>query len=256
MIGFLSDFGRENGYVGSMKAVAGSICEDRLIDISHKTKKHDVRRGAFILYNTYRFFPFKSVFVCVVDPGVGTERRGIAIETEEYVFVGPDNGLMFPAANDCGDYNVFELSNKEYMLEGVSETFDGRDVFAPIGAHIADGVEIEDLGPQIEEIKELNFGDWKFENGSLRGEIIFIDSFGNLVTNIPYNKVKNRLDFGDKISYKSEEIPFYRSYGCVDENNLVLTVGGHGNIEISANKGDAAKITGLKERDGFMLKIN
>lgn len=255
MIGFLSDFSGQNGYVGSMKAVAGRICDDRLVDISHNIPRHSVRKGAFVLKNSFSYFPSGSVFVCVVDPGVGTERRGIAIKSGDYYFVGPDNGLMFPAAKEAGYLEAHQLSNRDLMLDEVSETFHGRDVFAPIGAYLAKGVAIDEVGPEVKDTKKLGFGDWKKRAKSLLGEALFVDSFGNIITNIPYDGVRDILEFGDTVEVKKEKIPFCKSYGFVDRGELLLTVGGHGNLEISANRENAKDIIGLSERDELSIKI-
>ncbi len=253
MIGFLSDFGGKNGYVAQMKGVASKITDTRFIDISHNVGRHSIKRGSFILSTSYSYFPVGSVFVCVIDPGVGTEREGIVVKSGGYYFVGPNNGLLHKASMDAGDPIVHEIKNKSFCLDKVSSTFDGRDVFSPIGAYLAEGIELEEIGPEINNFKSVDFGDWKREKNLFTGRILFVDSFGNLITNIPFSDV-DEIEFGDTVSVGDRGIGFEKSYGVVSEKELLLTVGGHGYLELSANRGSAEKILGLGEGDKLFIK--
>ena len=142
-ITFLSDFGMKNSYIAQMKAVASSITDARLIDITHNITPHNIKEGAFILKTTVPFFPAGTVHVAVVDPGVGTNRKGIVIVTRSQILVGPDNGLLVPAAQALGDFNVYEITNQKLMVLPVSNTFHGRDIFTPVAANIINGVPFE-----------------------------------------------------------------------------------------------------------------
>jgi len=137
IITFLTDFGINSNYVAQMKGVTLSLVDATLIDITHDVAPHDIREGAFILRSTAPYFPIGTIHVAVVDPGVGTDRRNILITTKSQILVGPDNGLLLPAARMLGDFIVYEITNKKYMLGSVSNTFHGRDVFAPVAAYIA-----------------------------------------------------------------------------------------------------------------------
>jgi hypothetical protein len=184
-IALLTDFGIQDNYVGAMKGVILSINSGAiLVDITHQIKPGSIRDAAFLLVKTYRYFPKKTVFLVVIDPGVGSERKALAIKTKNYYFVGPDNGVLAWAAKDDGIVKVVELKSKRYFLREVSSTFHGRDIFAPVSAYLAKGVVIEKLGPKLKGIKQLDLPQPKIKGNTLRGEVIYIDRFGNLVTNI------------------------------------------------------------------------
>ncbi len=146
IITFLTDFGTKDGYVAQMKGLLSSIVDSRFVDITHDITPHDVREGAFILQNSVAYFPVGTVHIAVVDPGVGTTRRGIIVATRSQVLIGPDNGLLMPAAHFLGDFIVYEISNDRYKLNSISNTFHGRDVFSPVAAHIINGVPFEAFG--------------------------------------------------------------------------------------------------------------
>lgn len=255
MIGFLSDFGGDNGYVASMKAVASNICSDKFVDIAHNIPRHDLKRGSFILSNVYKYFPKGTVFVCVIDPGVGTDREAIAVESGDYYFVGPNNGLLSRAVEDSGNPRYYLVENQELCLGSESYTFDGRDLFAPVGAYLADGLAIEEVGSRMREIESLDFGEWGISDGEIFGEVVFIDSFGNLVTNIPFCKL-DQLNFGQKVLVNNSEVSFLESYGKVGEEELLLTVGGHGYLEVAANKDSAKELTKLGREDEVLIKLD
>ena len=149
IIALLTDFG-QGEYVGEVKGVIKAIAPaSEIIDLSHGVQPYNPRHGAFLLLSSYSFFPKGTVFVCVVDPGVGTSRKPIAIKTKNHFFVGPDNGLLWPAAEHDGVMEARELSNKKYRLARVSNTFHGRDVFSPAGAHLANGINFQLFGKRI-----------------------------------------------------------------------------------------------------------
>ena len=143
----LSDFGNKSNYVSQMKGVALSITDTRIEDISHEITPHNIREGAFVLKTSVQYFPVGTVHVAVVDPGVGTARKGLVIATRTQILVGPDNGLLIPAASSMGDFTVYEIANPNIMLNSVSNTFHGRDIFTPVAAHILNGLPFEQIGP-------------------------------------------------------------------------------------------------------------
>jgi S-adenosylmethionine hydrolase len=257
VITFLSDFGYKSSYVAQMKGIASNITEANLIDITHNITPHNIREGAFVLKTASSFFPKGTVHVAVVDPGVGTGRRGLVITTNNQIFVGPDNGLLIPAARAQGNFNVYEIKNTELMLNRVSNTFHGRDVFTPVAAHILNGVYFEEIGPKIADYVDLNFGTFKIDTQSATGEVIYIDSFGNIITNIDGNRLRILLDYGKKImafiGKNKEEILFVKSYDFVKKDEFLATVGSSNLFEISINQGNAAEK--LKVKPGDQIKI-
>ena len=256
VITLLSDFG--DVYPASMKGVILSINPAAVIvDISHSVPRQDVRAGAFMLLTCAKYFPAGTVHVAVVDPGVGTERRAIAVRAESasfgvHYFVGPDNGLLIPAARSIGELEVHEATSKRLFLPGVSSTFHGRDIFAPVGAHISKGLDIGEVGRRISDFVDLDFGKGKRKNGALEGRVIFIDSFGNIVTNIPSDTV----DFkpGDALEIQGRQVLFQRSYCFCDEGEPLALIGSHGYLEIAVNKGNAALFFNKKQGDGVTVR--
>jgi len=257
VITLLSDFG--DVYPASMKGVILRIHPDaKLVDISHSIPRHDIRAGAFILMTSARYFPSGTVHIAIVDPGVGTKRRAIAImarssEGDIHYFIGPDNGLLIPAAKRFGEFEVYEITNGALFLKKVSSTFHGRDIFAPVGAHISKGLDIAEVGSRIFDFVGLDFGKGKKNNNSIEGEIIFIDPFGNIVTNISLGT----FDFknGDILDIQGIEIPFLNSYGSCNEGDALCLIGSHGFLEIAINHGNAAAFLNKKQGDGIILKI-
>ncbi|GAJ01747.1 unnamed protein product, partial [marine sediment metagenome] len=199
IITFLTDFGTKNGYVAQMKGVAASKTYARLVDITHEITPHNIREGAFILQTTVPYFPPGTVHVAVVDPGVGTDRRGIVIATRTQILVGPDNGLLTPAAKSLGDFAVYEIKNKKFMSNLISNTFHGRDVFTHIASQIINEIEFDEIGPIINDYVDLDFGKTDVTDKTATGKVICIDSFGNIITNIDGRKLTHVLDYRKKI---------------------------------------------------------
>ncbi len=255
VITLLSDF--VDVYPASMKGVVLSVNPDvNIMDISHSVPRHNVRAGAFMLMTTSGYFPSGTVHIAVVDPGVGTERRCIAIRAESpskvHYFVGPDNGLLIPAARSTGEFEVYEITNRSLFRENISSTFHGRDIFAPVGAHISKGLDIKNAGRQIFDFVDLDFGEGKKRKGTLEGKIIFIDSFGNMVTNISSEIV----DFkpGDILEIEKKQVLFHISYGFCKEGEPLALIGSHGFLEIAVNQGNAALFFNKKEDDEIILR--
>lgn len=256
IITLLSDFG--DVYTASMKGVIlGINREANIVDISHSVPGHDVRAGAFILMTNAIYFPTETVHIAVVDPGVGTQRRALAIRAESndfgiHYFIGPNNGLLIPAAKSIGEFKVYDITNTNLFRKNISSTFHGRDIFAPVGAHISKGSDISSVGRQIFEFVELDFGKGIKKDGSLRGRIIFVDSFGNLVTNIQSDMV----DFqpGDKLDIMGHEALFHKSYGFCKKGEPLALIGSHGFLEIAVNWGNAALFFNKKPVDEVLVR--
>jgi S-adenosylmethionine hydrolase len=187
IITLLTDFGWGDGYIGAMKGVMLQINPDcRIIDLTHEIPPHDVMGAALVLGQTYPFFPSGTIHVAVVDPGVGGPRRPLVLETEGYRFVGPDNGCFTFVLKREEEKQAYELIEERFHLPRVSHTFHGRDIFAPVAAHLSKGVPPAEMGPPIKttDLTSLYIPDPIAEGETLRGEVIGVDSFGNLVTNI------------------------------------------------------------------------
>ena len=193
VIAFMTDFGVGDGDVGVLKGVALTIAADaQLIDITHTVPPQNIASGAWILSASYRYFPRGTVFVCVVDPGVGSKRRPIAVAAGDWYFVGPDNGLFSYVFAEQPVHAVAALTQPAYHLKQVSSTFHGRDIFTPVAAHIANGVDLSELGPAVEPItlQRLDLGLATRQGNSIQdARVLHVDHFGNLVTNIPLSLV-------------------------------------------------------------------
>jgi S-adenosylmethionine hydrolase len=185
LVALLTDFGTRDHYAGTMKGVVLSICPDAtLVDISHEIPAHDILAGAFELAASYRYFPAGSVFLAVVDPGVGSGRRGIAAEVGDYRFVAPDNGVLSVVLDEQPARRVVELTERRYARPTVSRTFEGRDRFAPAAAWLAKGLELTALGRPAGSLHRLDLPKPRQTAQGLEGEIVRVDRFGNLITNI------------------------------------------------------------------------
>ncbi len=193
VIAFMTDFGLDDGDVGVLKGVVLSIAANaQLIDITHTVAPQNVASGAWILSASYRYFPHGTVFVCVVDPGVGSSRRPIAVSAGDWYFVGPDNGLFSYILAEQPVHNVVTLSQSAYHLPQISSTFHGRDIFTPVAAHIASGVALAELGPSVDPItlQRLDLRLATRQGNEIHdARILHVDHFGNLVTNIPLHLV-------------------------------------------------------------------
>lgn len=243
IITFLSDFGAGSGYPAAMKAVAASISDARLVDVSHDVAKHEIRDGAFLLLMVVPYFPDGTVHVAVVDPGVGTRRRPLIIKARNQYLVGPDNGLLIPAARRLGDFQVFEITNRKYLLPEPSQTFHGRDLFAPVAGYLANGVPPTEIGERREEFVDFGFGLGEVVDGDLVGRVIFVDNFGNMVTNIPRSLALEHLKFDEPrvVRFRGRDHPtrLLQTYGLGERGELLMTIGSHDFLELAVNQGSA-----------------
>lgn len=238
IITLLTDFGLEDNFVGVMKGVILGINPvARIVDITHNVRPQDIMSAAFLLKGSYKYFPKGTIHLVVVDPGVGSKRKAIIVKTEDYIFVGPDNGVLSLALDECKIKKIIHITNVNYFLKPVSDTFHGRDVFAPVTGYLAKGIQLEKFGREVREYKKLDIP--KVKAG--KGQIIYIDRFGNLVTNIPKG-VSGKIQFKgisiDKIS---------SSYAEVEIGRPLAIFGSFGNLEISIRNGSA--------KDYFRAKI-
>lgn len=240
LVALLTDFGNSE-YAGVMRAVLYREQPGlKVVDLYHDVPPQAVREGAWILLQAYRFFPRGTVFCCVVDPGVGTERRAVAVQSQHYWFVGPDNGLMYPAvAADGGALAVVQLA----VPPGAANTFHGRDLFAPVAARLASGVPLAAVGTPGGELEPL-----RFHLAGREGEVVRVDRFGNLITNLPAlpGRERYRLELAGLVA----EVPFYPAYGAAQPGELLVTVGSSNTLEVAVRDGSAMErlqpaLTGL-----------
>jgi S-adenosylmethionine hydrolase len=214
-----------------------------LIDVTHEVGKFDVRAAAFALASAAPFFPEGTVHLAVVDPGVGTQRRAIVIRAKKGFFVGPDNGVLVLAAQTQGIQHVYQLTNPKFMLPKVSSTFHGRDIFAPAAAYLSKGVLPENFGPEIKDPVMPEFSVVNREDGSLVGEILHIDDFGNIITNINGKEIGENSAKTLKVEmpHATVKMPFGVAYGQAKPQEPIALVGSHGFVEIGLNLGNAAE---------------
>jgi S-adenosylmethionine hydrolase len=261
LVTFLSDFGNKSGYVAQMKGVLYSLVSPvHCVDISHEIAPQNVREGAFILRTTSQFFPRGTIHIAVVDPGVGTDRRGIVVVTKNQIFVGPDNGLLIPAARAQGDYIAYEISNQTLLRHPPSRTFHGRDIFTPIAAQILNGLPFDQIGQRVESVTDLSFSKASILDGTIFGSVLFVDGFGNIITNIHYDDVKDRIGEGQalmvQIGSKSIQLSLVVTYGKAGKDELIALFGSSGYLEISKNQGAASTDLQIKIGDLVQIRVS
>ena len=252
VIALLTDFGVRDHYAGTMKGVILGICPDvTLVDISHEVPPHDVLAGALELAASYRYFPAGTIFLAVVDPGVGSTRRGIAADAGDYKFVAPDNGVLSVIVDEHPPKRVVELGERRYALPTISRTFEGRDRFAPAAAWLARGVDLGALGRGAGALHRLDIPKPTVEPGSgiVRGEVFRVDRFGNLITNIDRRTFDATIGPGGhavEIHIGSHQVPkVVSTYGDAAAGEIVALFGSTEHLEIAANGGSAAALLGL-----------
>ncbi|MFN3466292.1 MAG: S-adenosyl-l-methionine hydroxide adenosyltransferase family protein, partial [Candidatus Brocadiales bacterium] len=252
----LTDFGLEDPYVGEMKAVIYGINPKvQVIDISHHVPPQDVQEGAFVLYTSYKYFPKDTIFLTVVDPGVGTRRRIVCLRTGRYTFLAPDNGLLSLVLSKEKPLLTVEVTNTSYFLPEVSTTFHGRDIFAPVAAHLSRGLNLARLGRRIDDLHIFSFpGPIVADKGRLEGEIIHIDRFGNLITNVEHEWAEILTRSLSSIAIKDKKIfRISRTYQEGQAGELLALFGSSGRLEISVNMGNAREVTGCTRGDKVVV---
>lgn len=254
LITLLTDFGLKDGYPGVMKGVIWNIAPAvQIADITHSIPPQDVRQGAIALRRTFSYFPVGSIHVAVVDPGVGTRRRPLALRLGEHFFVGPDNGL-FTLVLEGAEANqerveVIHLDRPEYWLPEISRVFHGRDIFAPVAAHLANGVPLEALGRAITDPQRLSFPrPHPLPGGGWQGEVIAVDHFGNLSTNLERSLLSGMRV--NKVRIANQEISgLVTAFGERPPGELIALFGTSDELVISVVNGSAAELlkTGVGE---------
>ncbi|GAB4510161.1 MAG: SAM-dependent chlorinase/fluorinase [Anaerolineae bacterium] len=267
MIAIMTDFGLNDTYVGVMKGVIAGICPDTpCVDLTHNIPRQQVQQGAFALRNAYAYFPAGTVFLAVVDPGVGSTRRPIAVHAGGYTFVAPDNGLLTYVLAQHEGYQAVILENPAYRLGTVSNTFHGRDIFAPAAAHLACGVPLAEMGRAITDLVQLPRPLLDVHEDQITGEVIDIDTFGNVTTSIGQwvwasERLGFKAVFGPALTREFEAQAIRATFGAhtlagvqpnysvVQAGAPLLLIGSSGFLEIGVNQGSAAEMFGLKIGD-------
>jgi len=264
LITLLTDFGLDDEYVGVIKGVIAGIHTDvRTVDVTHQIDPQDVVHGAFMLAAAYSFFPSGTIHVAVVDPGVGSGRRILAVESAGHRFLAPDNGLLERVLDDRTDATVVSVENKRYFLSPVSQTFHGRDIFAPVAAHLACGLDLHQLGPIVDRhtmvtgvVPRCRFP----SRHVIEGQVVAIDRFGNLLTNIDQialEQLQHRFP-GSAISVQLAKRCIHgiaTDYQQGAQHMPLAIVGSRGLLEISVNCGSAHHLLGVDKKDTVRVTV-
>ena len=255
IITLLTDFGTGTEYAGLMKGVILSINPSAtIVDITHQIDSQDIVQAAFTIYSSYEYFPDGTVHLIVIDPGVGSERSLLAFEMKKQYFIAPDNGILTLLFNQRTATALIRITNAQYFLASVSQTFHGRDIIAPVGAHLSVGLDVRKLGDEIclQDAVHLDTLCAHFsEEGELVGKIVTVDNFGNLITNIDLNKLEkvHQAD-GEIIQIKigSHVISgLSETYNSVQPKTSLALIGSRGYLEIAVNKGNAAQVLNVEK---------
>jgi S-adenosylmethionine hydrolase len=258
VIVLMTDFGLSDTYVGQMKGVILSIAPSaQIIDLTHAIAARNVAQGAFLLGKSAPYFPERAIFIAVVDPGVGTSRKAIAVEYGRQTFLAPDNGLLTALFQTGKVTHSVAISNERYMLPSRSSTFHGRDIFSPAAAHLASGVALMKLGSEINPSQCTRIplpGCHSSDNGaSWEGKIICTDHFGNLITSLD-SEVLDRSKQWCVHAGSCKELPLSATYGDVADQQPLAYTGSSGMIEIAVRNGNAALLLGLKDGDTVRIE--
>ena len=264
VITFLSDFGLQDDFVGTCHGVIATISPDaRVIDVTHGVRPGHVLQGALVLANTVPYMP-AGVHLAVVDPGVGSSRRPLALRDREgRLYVGPDNGLLLPAAERFGGViEAYELANAEYSVQPVSRTFHGRDLFAPAAAHLAAGVALEELGPPLDpdELVRLEVPEPEVGQNRIRAVALVVDRFGNVALNLRREQVEHaELAPGTRVELTCRGDRFYavfaRTFGDAPRGSLILYDDSYGNLALAVSRGSAAELLRVEEGAEILLDL-
>jgi S-adenosylmethionine hydrolase len=245
VIALLTDFGTKDYFVGAMKGAILSVNENaKIIDITHEIPPQDTHSANFTLRACYKNFPPKTIFVAVVDPGVGSNRRAIVVETDDYYFIAPDNGLLSFVFEEKKNFRVFELTDKKFFAEKISQTFHGRDIFAPVAAHLSTGVQPNEFGKEVKDfIHHKTARPRKVSAEKVEAEIIYIDRFGNLITNLEGKDLPEKLSLEVGTNRINKLQNFFAE---AEKSEVFMILGSAGFLEIVAFQDSAANLLNAK----------
>lgn len=247
LVALMTDFGEDDFFVASLKGVILRVNPlARIIDITHSLPAFDVKTAGFVLFASYRYFPTGTIFLVVVDPGVGSPRKVLLVESNDYFFIAPDNGVLSLVLAEEKIKQLRSVDNTKYFLSKLSRTFEGRDKMAPVAAWLSKGIDCREFGPEMTSYQELKIEKSKVEGNEIVGCVLYKDKFGNLITNIPSEmldsllKQKGEADF--QLSIKSRTIPnFMTSYSSAKKGEFLFLEGSVGLIEVAAREESAAE---------------
>ena len=248
IITLTTDFGAADWFVGSMKGVIlGINPQANVIDITHEIPGGNIHMAAFALLACYRCFPQNTVHVAVVDPGVGTSRAAIAVRTNDYIFVGPDNGILSLALAQKRVLEIRRLDHSQYFHKPISHTFHGRDVFAPVAAHLTLGVPIKEMGIELSKYVQLAWPQTSMRDGAVHGEVVYVDHFGNAITNIAAADLAKLAHHAPSVFLRGEEVCAVKNYYQeVASGEALAVIGSSGFLEIAINGGHAVRALGVR----------
>jgi S-adenosyl-L-methionine hydrolase (adenosine-forming) len=252
IVALVTDFGQQDHYVGAVKGAILAACPNTaLVDLSHELPAHDILAGAYAVAAAYTAFPAGTVFLSVVDPGVGTERRGVAVAAGGYLFVGPDNGIFSLVLHEQPEARIRALTNAGLFRFEVSSTFHARDVFGPVAGHLARGVPFEEVGPVVTDPVLLSLdGVRPLGNGEWEAVVVHVDRFGNLTTNLRAAELDQILDGVGRdptevvVVVEGIVLPLVRTYADVPEGEACALVGSSKRLEVAVHCGNAARLLG------------
>ncbi|MFQ5798435.1 MAG: S-adenosyl-l-methionine hydroxide adenosyltransferase family protein [Bacteroidota bacterium] len=255
----LTDFGNKDGYSGIMKGVIRALHpRASIIDLSHEIEPQNIREAAFVLWQSHKYFPKGSIFVVVVDPGVGTKRKIVCLKSREYLFLAPDNGVLEYLLSERRSFIAVEVVNEQLFLKNVSTTFHGRDIFAPVAAALADGLDLRKLGPPLrvgsrqKPFIELDLS----KSADHVGSVIYVDRFGNVITNF---RVRGSIRRGGRISlqiHKTTVSRFRVSFGDTGDGKPFCYADSSGLLAVAITKGNAAASLGARIGSTVRLKVS
>ena len=258
IVTLITDFGLRDEYAGAMKgAILKVNPRCKVIDVTHQIGPQDVQRAAFVLKNTYPYYPAGTVHLVVVDPGVGTRRRPVILQKGGHFFVGPDNGVFTFVLSAAGRTGGYEIARRKFFLSPLSETFHGRDIFAPVAGHLSLGQEPKRFGPRAGGFVRAEWPRPRPKGGKLLGQILFSDSFGNLITNISHEEYGSLMtDRPLRIHEKGWRIDrLHRTYGEGKNGEPMALFGSSGMLEIAVAGGNAQKELGLKRGGRLVVTL-
>ena len=259
IITLTTDFGYKDPFVGEMKGVILSINPDAVVvDLTHDINPQDIEQGAFIIGTSHRYFPKGTVHVAVVDPGVGSARRAVIIEADGDYFVGPDNGIfsyiVSSIVSSSKNLKAVHITEERYMLSKDSPTFQGRDLFAPVAAWLSKGIALEEFGPVIHDLNTVPIPEPVVESAVVRGNVIYIDRFGNAITNITMNDLSG-LGENYIVEIKGREVRTLKYYSEASGNDLNCLINSSGHLELFVNRGNASERFSIYKGERVVVHI-
>ncbi|WP_434731641.1 S-adenosyl-l-methionine hydroxide adenosyltransferase family protein [Thermogladius sp. KZ2Tp1] len=262
LIALLTDYGYKDPYVGILKGVIKRINPAaEIVDLTHGVERQNIREGALILKSSAKYFPPGTIFVAVVDPGVGSQRRSILVKTRNYILVGPDNGLLSLLAIEDGIEEVYDIGESRYRLERVSGTFHGRDIFAPVAAYASLGVPLSELGERVDSnsIQVIEIPKPSVHGESVRARVIYVDVYGNVLTNVePWLLDSLGWRMGDTLLVEAgsarRECTLTRSFSLVKVGELACYISSFDYLELGVNMGDASRELGVRLDDELVIR--